>query len=161
MKQVKAPALSTHRQFEPAPQRIERGEVQVFAAAALPAEGDGLIHPLIEVRRTRARFHAKSSEWRKTPKGAYYVSDGAPTVSSELYAQAVRGHGSIENRQHYVRDVTLGEDRSRIRHNPGLFARLRRFALNILRSGGVTPIAEALYDNALNLDRILNYVEAI
>ena len=27
----------------------------------------------------------------------------------------VRGHWSIENRSHYVRDVTLGEDASRIR----------------------------------------------
>ena len=138
----------------------------MFAAAALPAEWDGLIHTVIEVRRKRDVFHTKSGEWRETQETGYYVSDREPTVSAQSYAQAVRGHWSIENRhasipQHYVRDVTLGEDRSRIRHNPGLFARLRSFALNILRSGGVTNIAQALYDNALNLDRILSYVEAI
>jgi hypothetical protein len=60
-----------------------------------------------------------------------------------------------------VRDVSLGEDRSRIRHHPGVFARVRSFALNILRSSGVTNIAEALYDNALNFDRILSYVGVI
>lgn len=153
--------LSTHRQFDHARQRIERREVRVFAAAALPTEWDGLIHSVIEVRRTRDAFHTKSGQWRKTQETAYYVSDCAPIVSAQFYAQAVRGHWSIENRQHYVRDVTLGEDRSRVRHNPGLFARLRSFALNILRSNGVTNIAEALYDNALNLDRILNYVGAL
>jgi predicted transposase YbfD/YdcC len=166
LKQVKAlageaPALSTHRQVTHARQRIEQREVRVFTAAALPAEWDGLIHTVIEVRRIRDVFHTKSGEWRETQETGYYVSDREPTVSAQSHAQAVRGHWSIENRQHYVRDVTLGEDRGRIRHNPGLFARLRGFALNILRSGGVTNIAQALYDNALNLDRILSYVEAI
>jgi hypothetical protein len=135
--------------------------VRVFAAAALPAEWDGLIHTVIEVRRIRDRFHPKSGEWRKTQETAYYVSDCEPSVSAQSYAQAIRGHWSIENRQHYVRDVSLGEDRSRIRHNPGIFARLRSFALNILRSSGVTNIAEALYDNALSFDRILSYVGGI
>jgi hypothetical protein len=156
-----APALSTHRQFDHRRQRIERREVRVFAAAALPAEWDGLISTVIEVRRTRDMFHPKSGEWRKTEKLAYYASDCAPIAGAPFYAQAIRGHWSIENRQHYVRDVSLGEDRSRIRHNPGIFARMRSFALNILRSSGVTNIAEALYYNALSFDRILSCVSAI
>jgi hypothetical protein len=44
-----------------------------------------------------------------------------------------------------VSDVTLGEDRCRIRWNPGIFARLRSFALNILRENQVTHVSEALY----------------
>ncbi|HQT62711.1 hypothetical protein, partial [Acidiphilium sp.] len=39
---------------------------------------------------------------------------------------------AIENSSHYVRDVTFAEDRSRIRTNPGVIARLRSFAFNIL-----------------------------
>ena len=166
MRQVKAlareaPTLSAHRQFDHKRQRIEWREVRVFAAAALPAEWDGLISTVIEVRRTCDKFHPKSGEWRKTEKLAYYASDCAPTIGAERYAQAIRGHWSIENRQHYVRDVSLGEDRSRIRHNPGIFARMRSFALNILRSSGVTNIAEALYDNALSFDRILAHIGVI
>jgi len=64
---------------------------------------------------------------------------------------------SIENRLHDVRDVTLGEDASRIRRNTGLFALLRNFALNLLRSNGVSNISLGLYDNALNFDRLLAY----
>ena len=71
------------------------------------------------------------------------------------------GTGASSIASYSVRDVTLGEDRSRIRHNPGSFARMRSFALNILRSSGVTNIAEALYDNALSFDRILSYVGSI
>ena len=47
------------------------------------------------------------------------------------------------------------------RHNPGIFARLRSFALDLLRSSGVTNIAEALYDKTLSFDRILSCVGAI
>lgn len=153
--------LSAHRQFDHKRQRIEWREVRVFTAAALPAEWDGLISTVIEVQRTRDVFSAKRGEWRKTQQVAYYVSGCTPTAGAPFYAQAIRGHWGIENRQHYVRDVSLGEDRSRIRHNPGVFARMRSFALNILRSSGVTNIAEALYDNALSFDRILRYVGAV
>ncbi len=69
----------------------------------------------------------------------------------------MRGHWGIENRAHHVRDRILREDDSRIRTRPGLFARLRSFALNILRANGVTNVSEALYANALSLDRPLAY----
>src|SRR5271168_4577868 len=48
-------------------------------------------------------------------------------------AEAIRKHWGIENKLHYTRDVTLCEDASRIRRNPGIFARIRSFAYNILR----------------------------
>ena len=67
----------------------------------------------------------------------------------------MRGHWGIENRSHYVRDRLLREDDSRIRRKPGIFARLRSFALNILRANGVTNVSEAIYANALCLDRLL------
>jgi hypothetical protein len=53
--------------------------------------------------------------------------------------------------------VTLKEDASRIRKNPGIFARLRSFALNILRKNKVNNVSEALFDNALNLNLIFEY----
>jgi predicted transposase YbfD/YdcC len=66
-----------------------------------------------------------------------------------------RGHWTIESRVHYVRDVTLGEDDSRIRNRPSVMARLRSVALNILRANGVQNVSQALYANALSLDRLL------
>ena len=47
------------------------------------------------------------------------------------------------------RDVTLDEDRSRIRTNPGIFARLRSFAANILRFNQKRSISQDRYANAL------------
>jgi hypothetical protein len=61
-----------------------------------------------------------------------------------------RGHWSIENRSHYVRDVTMAEDGSRIRKGSGpeVMAALRNATIGLLRATGATNIAEALRRNA-------------
>ena len=45
---------------------------------------------------------------------------------------------------HYTRDVTLREDASRIRKNPGIFAKIRSFAYNILRFNQRDSVAQRL-----------------
>jgi predicted transposase YbfD/YdcC len=57
-----------------------------------------------------------------------------------------RGHWGIENKVHYVRDVTLAEDAGQIHvgNAPHALAALRNGLLNLLRSKGVTSIADAL-----------------
>jgi len=57
-----------------------------------------------------------------------------------------RGHWGIENRSHYVRDVTLDEDACRIRKGdaPQNLAALRNAILSMLRLEGQTNIAQAL-----------------
>ena len=62
---------------------------------------------------------------------AFYVSNRPVTAARAAESSA---HWTIENTSHYSRDVTLREDRSRIRTNPGVFARLRSFAFNILKA---------------------------
>ncbi len=69
-------------------------------------------------------------------------------LPAKTFASAIRNHWAIENQNHWVRDVTLAEDASRIRINPGIMARLRSQALNIARANGVTNIAEALLDRS-------------
>ncbi len=74
-------------------------------------------------------------------------------VTSLTYRQAdpgllagwIQGHWGIENRVHYVRDVTQGEDASRIRTGTGpeVMAVLRNTALNLHRLDGHTNIASA------------------
>ena len=93
--------------------------------------------------------------WRPRHEVAYYVSQAR--LDAAGFGRAVRSHWGIENRDHHVRDRVLREDDSRIRRQPGVFARLRSFALNILRAHGVGNVSEALYTNALSLDRLLAY----
>lgn len=78
---------------------------------------------------------------------AFYVSNTPVTVIRA--AQAIRAHWGIENTSHYSRDVTVGEDRSRIRTNPGVFARLRSFAFNILKANRTNTLSQDRYRAAL------------
>lgn len=57
-----------------------------------------------------------------------------------------RMHWSIENRLHWVRDVTFDEDRCRIRRGAGaqVMASLRNLAISLLRMAGAEIIASAL-----------------
>ena len=57
-----------------------------------------------------------------------------------------RSHWEIENRLHYVRDVTMKEDASQVRSGsaPQVMAALRNTTLGLLRQTGATNIAAAL-----------------
>lgn len=59
--------------------------------------------------------------------------------------QLVRGHWCIENRTHWVRDVTFAEDRSTVRcgNIPQVMAALRNVAIGLARLAGHTNIAAA------------------
>lgn len=56
-----------------------------------------------------------------------------------------RKHWSVENKQHYVLDVTFDEDRSQIRslNGPMVMTCLRRYAISLLRLKGKVGIAQA------------------
>ena len=81
----------------------------------------------------------------------YFITSVARAVAdaAQLLTWA-RGHGSIENRSHYVRDVTMSEDSSRIRKRSGpqVMAALRNATIGFLRTLGQANIAESLRRNA-------------
>jgi len=141
--------------------RIERRDIKVFDAQGLQnnssvdSDWGHLLKAIIQVQRNTDCFDTRTGNWKRRTETAYYVA--SKTHSAEVFAQAIRGHWGVENRNHYVRDVTLGEDASRIRRNPGVFARLRSFTLNILRKNNITNVSEALYDNSLCLDNLCAY----
>lgn len=58
-------------------------------------------------------------------------------------AQAIREHWHIENQQHWVLDVQLGEDRHRARkdHSAANLALIRRAALNLLRDNDSSTVS--------------------
>lgn len=137
--------------------RHERRRIEVFDAVPelRKTPWHGLIARLIRVTRTTLSRHAKDGMWRRREEVSFYLCSDA--ISAEAAAKAIRGHWGIENRNHYVRDVAMQEDASRIRANPGIFARARSFALNILRANGENNIADALWCNALDINRVLEY----
>lgn len=129
-----------------------RHEIRTYEVFALDEALDGSewqdrLAAVIRVTRHTNTRSAKTGLWKPTCEVAYHVCDIVPPV--ERAAEAIRQHWGIENRVHYVRDVSFAEDASRIRKNPGIFARVRSFALNIFRFNGVQNIADARYRTAI------------
>lgn len=136
--------------------RLEHRQVEVFHEPCFTqAEKwkDGAA--LVKVTRFREVFETKTKTWKDTSETAFYIS--TTVLSAEEFCLAIRGHWGIENRNHNVKDVSMREDHSRIRVNPHIFAKLRSFALNLLRINGVKNVQLELFENCMNLDRVLNY----
>ena len=82
---------------------------------------------------------------RRTQEVRYAITSLADATPAQLLWR-IRGHWRIENRLHYVRDVTLGEDASRVRTRaaPQVLVALRNAVLGLLRQHGWANIAAAL-----------------
>jgi len=137
--------------------RIECRSVAVFTQPLFrDADKWRLVEAVVKVDRKRWSFDTKSDYWKPSHETSYYIA--TTILGAETFCQAIRNHWDIENGDHYVRDVALGEDKSRIRTNPHIFAKLRSFALNILRANHVENVSLELFENCLNINNILNYV---
>jgi predicted transposase YbfD/YdcC len=87
---------------------------------------------------------------QKTGQERVEVVYGVTSLSAERATPGrvldlVRGHWSIENKSHWVRDVTFDEDRSQVRCGsiPQVMAALRNTTIGLLRWAGHTNIAAA------------------
>jgi predicted transposase YbfD/YdcC len=105
---------------------------------------------------------------KKTGESSTEVAYGITSKGRELAnAQRVladnRGHWSIENGCHYVIDWNYDEDRSRIRtgHGPENITRLRRFAVGIIKSKGVSSVAQKMRQLTRNVRLVFDYLRMV
>jgi hypothetical protein len=99
------------------------------------------------VERSVATRNPATGLLHSTSETAFYIANRPITAARA--GVAIRAHWNIENTSHYTRDVTMGEDRSRIRTNPGIFARLRSFGFNILMVSKTGTMKQDRYRAAL------------
>jgi predicted transposase YbfD/YdcC len=95
------------------------------------------------VRRT-AR-HAQGTDETRTDV-AYAITSLTPTAITPAQLRVLwREHWHIENKLHWIRDVTFDEDRSTVRAGdiPPVMAALRSTAISVARLHGATNIAAA------------------
>ena len=88
---------------------------------------------------------------KTTNETIYGITSLTPEKASGARLLALhRGHWSIENKSHYVRDVAYDEDRSQIRtkNGPWIMAAIRNFAVSLLRIFGVANIGKKLREVA-------------
>ena len=97
----------------------------------------------VERRRT---FKRQGQEQTEVEISYAITSRGPDRADAASLLRDLRGHWGIENKVHWVRDVTWDEDRSQVRTGaaPQVMAACRNIALNLLRRSGTTNIAAAL-----------------
>jgi predicted transposase YbfD/YdcC len=125
-----APALDRSTRTDLDRRRPTQRTGQGFTAHDLPASWTEPIAAVAQVQRVTDAFSTPTGRWQRSRETRYYA--GSRLASAETLAEAIRGHGGSENRVPSVKDLTRREDASRIRQRPGIFARLRSFALNLL-----------------------------
>jgi predicted transposase YbfD/YdcC len=120
--------------------RIEKRTVSIsHSLTGIPAFPG--LKTLIRVQSERQVFRANIIE--VSTETRYYVASFLE--SAQALGQRIRGYWGVENKVHYVRDVTQGEDASRTRTTPLVqsWAIARNFALNLYHDLGFQNMAQA------------------
>lgn len=130
----------TYEQINKGHGRIEKRVVSICQNLDMIRDWPGL-KTLIKVESERQVL--RHQEIQVTTETRYYIS--SLTASSQVFSDRIRGYWGVENKVHYVRDVTQGEDASRIRTTPlpQIFAIVRNFTLNLYRNQMFENMAQA------------------
>jgi predicted transposase YbfD/YdcC len=121
------------------------GRVEVRTLKVATVAGLCFPHAAQAIQVIRRARQADSRTWRTVTVYAV-TSLTIRTASPAQLASYLRGHWTIENQLHYVRDVTFSEDASNARTGslPRVMASLRNLAIGALRLTGHPNLAAAL-----------------
>jgi predicted transposase YbfD/YdcC len=129
---VLPPDLKTAESVEKEHGRIEVRKIAV-SAEVIPHLGWPGAAQVARIERTREMSGKVSTET------AYIVTSlTAAEAGPERLLELSRNHWAIENRLHYVRDVTFNEDRCRVRSGARALAAIRNLVLYLIRSRGMS-----------------------
>lgn len=134
--------------------RYETRSIQVSDALG----GLGSFPHVAQVIRIERTVNDLKTRTHRSSEIAYYVTSlDEARASKPLLLGLIRGHWGIENGLHWVRDATMGEDRSKVRSGsaPRALATLRNLVISILRLAGATNIAKGLRSGSRNPARAL------
>lgn len=121
--------------------RIEHRKL--WASSTLAGQG---IWPGLQqvIKLERMRQHKRSG--KRSHEEVYAVTSlEQRRADAQMLMKIMRGHWTIENKSHWVRDVTYDEDRSQVRRGsiPQVMAGLRNMVIGLIRSSGESSIAAA------------------
>ena len=98
---------------------------------------------------------------KKRHETAYYISDVVSNKAA-AFAKHIRSHWGIENRLHWVKDVNLNEDDSKIKKGsaPENFSIIRNIVCNIYRANGFDSIKYAIELHANNFKELFELINS-
>lgn len=110
------------------------------------------LEQVVRLERTTKR------QGKPTTEVQYAITSLSPRqADAAKLLQLWRGHWTIENQLHWIRDTLWQEDRCRIKHPTGghNMAAFRNAAINLLRLAKVPNLTAAVRENAYRVDRLL------
>ena len=134
--------------------RIENREVYVYS---------NLYNPIYRTwRGIKKVIHVVSKGKRsgtEYEKNHYYITN-KETNKASIYGKGIRWHWFIENRLHWVKDVTLNEDNSKVKdlNRSENLSVIRNIVLNLYHIQGYRSIKYAIERHANRLDECINLI---
>jgi predicted transposase YbfD/YdcC len=113
------------------------------------------------LRRVCRRIHERTGKLETAV--TYAITSLPPALAGPAQFERIwRGHWTIENRLHYVRDETFREDRCQVHTGPAAqaLAALRNAVIGLLRFHGCSNIAAATRRYAEHPQRLLHLIGA-
>jgi predicted transposase YbfD/YdcC len=147
--------LSSTQTEERSRGRLERRQVHIF----LPSPVIPLPKKWENVQRIICVQRQVEHKNEITDTTHYYMSS-IEDDRAVFFANGIRGHWSIENRLHYVKDVNLHEDTSGIK-NPDAASNLsllRNIAINIIRQNDFESIKDGAIFFISNVKKLLKII---
>lgn len=131
-----AEVLDTHLDLDKGHGRVEQRRTSVLGETGW-LQGTRRFPGELRLPRVACLVRAETrveTAGRSRAETRYFIS--SRPLSPAKAAEAVRAHWAIENRLHWVLDVTFGDDQSRLRKGHGArnMATVRHFALNLVRA---------------------------
>lgn len=114
------------------------------------------VQQVFRITRVRITRDSETGEQKRSTEVAYGITSLSREQADAKQLLAYnRGHWGIENRLHYVRDQTFGEDASRIRKDNGpiVMATARNTAIALCRRNNTPNLAASRRDFAWNPQR--------
>jgi len=145
-----------HKTLDKGHGRIETRKIQV-----VPVKAEQTDFPYAAQFIKVARSTTDLKGINLNQETVYLITSLSPERANARYLlESVRGHWSIENSLHWVRDVTFDEDRSQIRTGaaPRVFATMRNLVISLLRLNGVKCIASGLRKLSWNAELAMELI---
>lgn len=147
---------SKHKTEEKNRGRVEKRETFIYNVTNdIDSQWIG-INKLVKMIRSGTRDNKAYFE-------THYFISSLKSKKAELYSKAIRAHWGIENKLHYVKDVNMNEDKSRIKggssaENLSIF---KNIAINIYRVNGMKSLKYATRKFINKVEKQMQLIENI
>ena len=117
------------------------------------------IQTVVCIERRRQVKNTATGQWEVSEEKAVYLSN--KVIGAQYANKLVRDHWGIENKNHYVRDVSFNEDEQKIKKKSFNYSILRSFALNFFRHNKIENVKEQRYAFSLDWTKLYSYPQII